>query len=1070
MRFDGTVKYIEIADYLHNLTEESNLESKNCNKDIVSQTVLIQRLQAEVHDLLPPCPKVLDESRGFETGMLKFGHQVDVVKIPLLKTSGVTSCQFAVKTNELHGSFSSSTSFHLTMPPFVLWVNFHLINKLWDLYKEVESSNGMNVKKNVLSSEVAPDVNGSCKREITRGSGPFTSLSSRERLLGNVLIPNARVILCFPFDSGKDIGDYCSWDKFIAVDLCSLSSLNKTAVHNLITSSDVNLRKISSTPTRSLHLHVGSLYIYLVTRDSQDAGTNSCYTQRPKFSAVNMLSVSNKAGDLSVISMIWQDGHTTGPRMTERAKVLATYEESKSRNKYRGKGYEFARAARNEDDKNSQTRREMILSSAFLVHVQLHPTAIKLGCPDYTIIRGLLNQMISGLSFLAHDEIDGAEESSVSQTSVLLDCDSVELVIKPEIKEGMKSSLQTELPGMWHCLKLNVQNFSLLLVSNIGGIHNASFFWLAHGEGKLWGSVSAVPNQELLLIDCSNSSLKRGDGGGSNVLSSRLAGSDIVHLFEPEPSHDFTSITIRCSTIVAPGGRLDWLDTVISFFSSPSSEIEQVSDSSLHREELVVARGASFILNLVDIGLSYEPFVMNSMVHGEAPGCPSRSAELNEELGEQYVSCLLAASSFVLSTKTVANCMDSDYKIRVQDLGLLLCNLLEPKNLDHPYSVEHLRACGYVKVAHEALLEAILRINSSDGLPWEFECSKSHIYLDTCHDTTSGLISLATQLQQLFAPDIEESIVHLQNRYNNVQHGYERNDSIDENNMLNTDLLLSTPQMPSVSAEAKSYFEEAGLMNEISEDAFHLDGYQTCQMDSPRSQLHTSLDDALNGEDCGLVFETPETFSHDLSVNGLASSGDLRSGQTSFLENDQIPEIIEGYYVPDLRSLSELSVGRQSSPEITCRTGNMMGGENRKGNDGWYGGACLQIVENHMLQASGETMGKPSLEGSLSTVNSAGSDDFGVFVGRVLLSDMNVTWKMYAGSDWHESKKAGKKFADNHGRDKEVCIELALSGMQLQYDLFPTGGMSVSKLSLSIQDFHLYDKSKAAPWKMVTYL
>ena len=218
----------------------------------------------------------------------------------------------------------------------------------------------------------------------------------------------------------------------------------------------------------------------------------------------------------------------------------------------------------------------------------------------------------------------------------------------------------------------------------------------------------------------------------------------------------------------------------------------------MSQTNIAVPLGAYFVLNLVDIGLSYEPYFMNSMVHSEDLNSLSGSTEFNEEMCEQFVTCLLAASSFTLSSTTVVNSLDTDYKIRVKDLGLLLCSLSKPEKFGGPYSVQYLHESGYVKVAREALLEAVLRINCKNGLLWELECSKSHIYVDACHDTTSGLICLATQLQKLFAPDTEESIVHLQNRYNNVQQAHERNDFIDESRMLNTDLLPSTSKIHSL--------------------------------------------------------------------------------------------------------------------------------------------------------------------------------------------------------------------------------------------------------------------------------
>ena len=70
---------------------------------------------------------------------------------------------------------------------------------------------------------------------------------------------------------------------------------------------------------------------------------------------------------------------------------------------------------------------------------------------------------------------------------------------------------------------------------------------------------------------------------------------------------------------------------------------------------------------------------------------------------------------------------------------------------------------------------------------------------------------------------------------------------------------------------------------------------------------------------------------------------------------------------------------------------------------------------------------------------------------------------MYGGSDWLDSEKSGQ----HSGRDTSVCMELALSGMKFQYDVFPVGGLRVSKMSVSVQDLFLYDRSQDAPWKLV---
>lgn len=1062
-RFDGTVKKIEVADYL-----------REDIKYIDSQTVSVQHLQTEVLGALPtfaPYAKVndMDESIGMIAADFLFGNK-DVVKVSLLRTSGITHCQCTTSTNPSHASLVGSTLFSLKLPPFIFWVNFHLINVLWDLYSEVVSSIEMSNRKDRLY-EVVDEKHRSSHGDVKEGScPPVTTLSSTESFRGNISVLDARVILCFPFNGGKEIGGYCSWNQFIALDFSLPSTFNKGLVqYPSANSGGTSQKRFSSTAIRSLNLNIGNLDIYMVSCSCKDnVGFNSSSTLRTKMIAQNILSVCKGTRCLSVISMVWQDGPVTGHWIAERAKFLATFEQHRSRNKFRGNGCEFAtvNTLKDLEDVYSQTRQEIVLSSTFFLHVSVSPVTINLDRSQYSGLHELLNQIISGLSCVAHDKIGSTEESSACQTSVDVECDSVEFFIRPDIKDNVKGSVQSELPGSWNSLKLRIQKFNMLSVSNIGGIKDASFFWLAHSEGSLWGSVTGVPSQDLLLISCNDSSMKRGDGGGSNALSSRLAGSDIIYLLDAEASRGFTSVTVRGSTIVAVGGRLDWLDAIISFFSLPSLEIEEAGENSLQKEDLTAPSKASFVLNLIDVGLSYEPYFVNLMVDSKALDSKSCSTKFNEEPNIQYVACLLAASSFVLSNTTVVNSMDNDYRIRVQDLGLLLCEVSEPEKLGGTYSTQYLHEIGYVKVAQEALLEAVLRTNSHNSLLWELECSKSHIKVDTCHDTTSGLIQLAAQLQQLFAPDMEESFVHLQNRYNGVQQAKEGNDFTDENRILNSDCALPTSQMNILSADANTKSGLAGLMDEISEDAFDLNGNQTCQFDCTGSQFPIILDDALLGEVHSLSVETPENISSDLPING--STLGLESGQTSSLQTGHVPEFIESYCLVDLCSLSELSLGRQSSPQnFKCRPRNVRDEDLGKGNCGWYDDSHFRIVENHLSEASVQTTVKQSLEGKLSAFESAGSDDFGKALGRVLFKNINISWRLYAGSDWHESRKKGEDTTSTLGRDMTVCLELMLSGMQFQYDIFPVGGMSMSKLSLSIQDFHLYDKSKDAPWKLV---
>ncbi|GKB44641.1 autophagy-related protein 2 [Tanacetum coccineum] len=175
--------------------------------------------------------------------------------------------------------------------------------------------------------------------------------------------------------------------------------------------------------------------------------------------------------------------------------------------------------------------------------------------------------------------------------------------------EDIKGSIQSKLPGSWRDLKLKVCNFELLTVSNTGGRPGANFLWVSHGEGDLWGSTIGDSNKEFILIRCDNSSRRRRNSKGSNMMSSRFPGSDIIHMWDPD-----------------------------NFMSQASTKINQVDDAFSGKEDLRNDKscGSSFVLNLIDIGLSYEPYLSNLVAQ-------------EDHSREECVAGLLTASSFILS-------------------------------------------------------------------------------------------------------------------------------------------------------------------------------------------------------------------------------------------------------------------------------------------------------------------------------------------------------------------------------------------------------------------------------------
>ncbi|XP_020210113.1 autophagy-related protein 2 [Cajanus cajan] len=1048
MTLDGNVKHVEVANFL------------NIGIDAKNQSALVQHLQAKVLDAIPSATSDNVDSHSLIGSVATdslFGNDDFLLKVTLFRTSGVTSCKFSTQSSPSDGCLTGMTSFSLNLPPFIFWVIFSLINVLMNLLKEVESSLKMLNKEKEILSEASDNKYGSPQSDLNEGSSPcVTSFSTAECLHCDISLSNARVILCFPFGMDEVHANSFSWEQFIALDFTSSSPLNKGCSPDYSQTSTASSKKrFPLVAAQSLQLCFCDLDVYLITSSNENGQMISYDMQNEKFSASCFFSIFHRRGCFSVVRVVWQGGQVTGPWIAKKARLFANSEQARGKDDIRGSGYEFASASMVKDleDWKSQTQQEMILSSSFLMHVHLSQVVINMIDSQYKGLHHLLHQILNALTCVTSKEANVEKESTVSQSSIFLECDSVEILINRDTSESIKSSvIKSELPGVWHQFRLKVQKFEMLSVTNTGGLKAASFFRISHGEGKLWGIVTGVPDHEFLLITCSNSSVKRGDGGGSNALSFKCAGSDIMYLSDPEISHNITSITVSCGTVIAVGGRLDWIDAISSFFRMPASNTKDECDTGISKKEQNLSYMTSFVLSLIDIALSYEPYMKNLVVPSEHDS-ESGFSSIKEDKSEQCVSCLLAASSLTLSNSSSEEAVESVFHIRVHDLGLLLHLMSELNSLSGIYSVDHLQETGYVKVAQEAFMEAILKTNCASGLLWELELSKSHLYVETCYDTTAALILLAAQLQQLFAPDVEESLVHLQNRWENVQQAQQINELKNESKNLSCDSMSAISEQCSPQAFLMDGSRVAGLMDGICEDAFQVNNNSTSQS-SFESGFCMPLDGSLI-EVGQMNLDEPEVLSHELTLT--------EGSHTSFLQEGCFPEIIESYCLSDLRPLSELSLGRHSDELSRHKLRNVEHREIERGSGGWYGGTSLKVLENHISEESKQA-------GPINAVDHHGSmrpfDDsssHGETCGRLILKKIDIRWKMYGGSDWPDSEKNGR----HSERDTSVCLELALSGMKFQYDIFPVGGLRVSKMSVSVQDFYLYDRSQDAPWILV---
>ncbi|KAL9275212.1 Autophagy-related protein [Drosera capensis] len=1055
-RIGAIVKHIDLSDYFSGESNVSDAESDDFNGSVNTQSSFIKRLQADVCSALPSSSFYTLPEDPFSFLLTECCEnrlrceQKDIVKARLFETYGSTHLQYAVNWRSSGWSSTGSASFSIEMPPFIFWANLNLLEKLLDFLKKTRTCFGINnAEGSGLSDEIRRQHETSARGDVTG------------TLHGNIFLPTARMIVCFPSKKGESYGCYALWDQFIGVDFSSMSDLK---MENARCASDAlksSRNKYSASASHSLSLHIDKVDIYLVSVELEDHATGIANDlEYRRFSTDRVLSLSSTANHSSVISLLWHGHAVTGAWIVKNAKLLATSDDLGSKTRMAMTGYEFSYATsrRDTEDLNSQMRREMVLSSDLLLWVSLRHVEVVLGNSQFIRFCHLLNEAMSILASGDKDSEYERNDTPVSQLSVLVGCDSIEVNLELDVVDCTESPLQRELPGSWHKFKLNVQSFEWLSVSSLGGVRGASFLWISHGEGRLTGTITGLPDEELLLVSCSNSLMGRGDGEGSNLLSCKPAGSDIVHLFDPESLDSFMSITVKCSTIVAPGARLDWLDKIFSFFSLPPSNSEEATESNLPKDtsrDNTPGR-SSLVFTLRDGGLSYEPRLCKSTVCGKSSTqfcCDGM--EKND--CESLVACLLAASSLKLSSTTADGTSERHYDIRIQDLGLLLhvVSMVEKTS----YSVEHLRKIGYVKVAMESLVEAVLRTNCGNDLHWELDCSQSHITINTCHDTTLGLIRLFSQIQEFFAPDLEEMALHLQNRWNDVQQVQERKSNGESK--ATSSISSSDSAMKQVSSSASSDPGIGGLMDDICEDAFG----DNCG--EPLAGCEAEVTISLHGrqEVEGLTYDSnypemiPVVISQSFHATGLKC-------QTA--ESLQEAELIDSYCLSELRSLSELIRSNQFPDGMSkSRSLKMEYQDVCRQASGWYGNTPLELMEEHIAVTNGLIILKQLGDTNNPFGNPAKSNESDRLKGRALLSNFTIKWRMYAGSDWKELDGTARRSAGNFGRDGSAYLELLLSDMNVQYDAFPDGGIHLSRIRLSVKDFHLHDRSKSAPWKVV---
>ncbi|GJN00076.1 hypothetical protein PR202_ga17231 [Eleusine coracana subsp. coracana] len=494
-------------------------------------------------------------------------------------------------------------------------------------------------------------------------------------------------------------------------------------------------------------------------------------------------------------------------------------------------------------------------------------------------------------------------------------------------------------------------------------------------------TVEVGPLLQAELEGSWNSFKLRGDGEGTNVLSTGIAGCSVTHIKNPKLQENYTSVDVHSGTIVAPGGRMDWITAICLLFSSGSDGTQQSDDSkTASNSQEGETFSSSFFLELVDVAVSYEPHLKKFTLGAET-------------VDRKFFSCLLAASSFKLHSNSAPDSSATDFDIQLRDLGLLICGPSSSKNVTCDYGVDYLRQAGYAKVVQNTFIEANLRIDSSF---WKLEISDSQFDIGTCHDTTYGLVRLGSQLQQL----------------------YDKSDNSLENSADSGDC------------------QSDGLLDDIIDNAFHTEDYTSNEFwESNCHHLFSSTE-----TDDGSELNAPEV--HDSQIP---------------LQEYFCPDhIIDSYYMPELQRPSSSST--LYSEEYQCISGGAA-----RDDGGWYNNSTLTIAENHVLKENNEQGEKAPQRDTKPTFSSKNPDESCNLKGKVLIHEIDVKWRMYAGDDWLIPLKdccPGTK-----GRDRSHSLEFTITGLGIQLDLYPDGDVSVSKLSISAQDLNLCDQSANAPWK-----
>ncbi|KAL2619934.1 hypothetical protein R1flu_000139 [Riccia fluitans] len=1151
-----TVKNLDISEVVLLDSDESTapVRTPSWQDKGGSHVVDTQTMQAAVEKALPSFPATLgsflsggkglgfsdavgslDSSGEGRKGLGTFqslGKSYEKKRLLGLHSGSEHSMRITVTLDFCSKSNFTLSKVHCFLQPLVIWLDVHTLKRMESAIRKSEDAGGtcgrsavvearsqgprgwegVRNKRGVVNEDSAP-AQGSCC--------PWNLYSS-----------NVRVIICFPAETG----DRCSriQEDFIELKLSGPPSKNGS-LQPMLVYRQLPVEKLNaSTGTGpSVLLRFGEVAANLILNDTPVAGRREpdsitvfhvkevirIFHSDPVWGALPTLDRTPDEG--TSMEVEWDGGRRSGDRWASQTwnGIAAQQVQTDGGPGIGGSNSEFAAAttaAELVEEQNSQLRKELIFSSSLVVRINL--PQVQLHLSELYYIRLLELMKCFAQAVVADKKEEHMVETEVApviadslQVCILLQCGQVDIDLFLPAESLVPAFKQSTKP--WDIIAFDIEKLQVLSVTGIDGVAETSYLWVHHEEGQVTGSyqeggaTGADVKSEVLLLSCRNKVLGRGDGGGGNALASGTAGMTITYMFWPgqetKLGDALLTATIRGSTFVAHGGRLDWLLAVSAFFnrtenekisgdagtdseSGETAEYKSTDDQSLSSAAVHIF----FLLDLQDVALCYEPGSEALLVPGlrveKDPLRRVTGSSLDSSQVYAPVACILAAAAVRVSSSLVPQPKGERFDIWFRDVALHLLDTSLRKHPTTDYTTASIKRTGYMQVAREAVMGALVRINCEDGLQWEVECANSQLRFDTCHDTTAAFGRLIGQLQQLFAPEIDQTSLNGNNNRNIDQKGSSSGSPGSRTVKLGVhdDMDSSVTEIPS----------ELNLFEGVLEDAFS------------RVKPSRSFDDQISERGYGIlnvpIHSRVGSMDRYESVHGLRPDifGAARSSpSTPRIQNqadvfDELPLLnnasgppifIEDYYIT-LQKQGTSPGDRQSiespQPSGAPSRGSTSsgGGRDVEGRGGWYAGKSLKVLENHVPQ------GSPRLDADQESSNTReqnrGSQSPGkgssvvkkypLSVGRVVLSDLEAKWRLYGGSDWpvgrdYDEDLIYQSNLEDNGRQSGVCLEVQLLGMRVQYDTFPAVGVYASRLHVTVKDVAVYDDSVDAPWRTV---